>query len=516
MKIITLLLILVLLNTLPLLAQTNCQSILTNARNAAAKGNYKEAIDKYTTAVDCDRNLSSTANIEIKAMFDKINKLKTQAEQAETKAKNALKTAEQEKQNAKREKENALQKEREALQAKTQADTSAAQAKRAQTETKTALQKAQKLIDAFYFYDGKFALAYKQEKFYFIDKNGNTVDKLGKWDKAEPFDHMGLAKVVLKERNNIVNYLLDTLSNTYSVAYDLKDLNIDITALDLRGQNVVTLPDSIGKYVNLKILLLSNTRLSDIPKFIEQLSNLEVLDLQNLDITKLPANICRLKKLQVLNLSTNKISILPDSIGQLTNLEWLLLGGNSFLTALPKSMVQLVNLKKIYLYNSFKLYPYDKGYKDEELKIFLDKLNSGKITFDSTKWLTEIYIKHTEKIKADSTNFMELAGLGFLAIALNKPQEAVATIQKALVIGSAGQTIRDDEQAGIELLLAFSYLFNNQYSEAEKIFLKWKYYTFPDGTKSEIEIDSLMVGFERRMGITHPDFAKVRLLLEER
>ncbi len=76
-----------LLNTLPLLAQTNCQSILTNARNAAAKGNYKEAIDKYITAVDCDRNLSTTANSEIKAMFDKINKLKTKAEQAETKAK---------------------------------------------------------------------------------------------------------------------------------------------------------------------------------------------------------------------------------------------------------------------------------------------------------------------------------------------------------------------------------------------------------------------------------------------
>ena len=86
MKNIFILLFYCLLNTLPLLAQTNCQSILTNARNAAAKDNYKEAIDKYTSAVDCDPNLSTTANNEIKAMFDKINKLKDDA----IKAKNEI------------------------------------------------------------------------------------------------------------------------------------------------------------------------------------------------------------------------------------------------------------------------------------------------------------------------------------------------------------------------------------------------------------------------------------------
>ena len=37
----------------------------------------------------------------------------------------------------------------------------------------TALETAEKIINAFYFYDGKFALAYKNKKYGFIDKTGN-------------------------------------------------------------------------------------------------------------------------------------------------------------------------------------------------------------------------------------------------------------------------------------------------------------------------------------------------------
>ncbi len=242
-------LIIALLYSLPLCAQTNCQNILSNARNAAANGNYKEAIDKYTTAVDCDAKLSATANIEIKAMFDKINKLKDDAikakneivkqkQIAQTQAENALKAqkeAQVQAENAKKAEEKALKEAENARKAKTQADTSAAQAKRAQTQTKTALQKAKKLIDAFYFYDDKFALAYgtkgdnNAKVFYFINKNGDEVSKLGKWSKAEQFDDRGFAKVEdVAYDGNITRYLLDTLGNSYRVAYDLKDLSPDI------------------------------------------------------------------------------------------------------------------------------------------------------------------------------------------------------------------------------------------------------------------------------------------------
>ena len=69
---------------------------------------------------------------------------------------------------------------------------------------------ANKLINAFYFAYDRFAVAYgeqadslentKKMVFYFINKNGNPVKKLGVWDKVEQFDeYTDLAKV---ERND--------------------------------------------------------------------------------------------------------------------------------------------------------------------------------------------------------------------------------------------------------------------------------------------------------------------------
>ena len=84
----------------------------------------------------------------------------------------------------------------------------------------TALQKAQKLIDAFYFYEDKFALAYGKldlnNVFYFIDKNGDEITKLGQWTKAEQFNDVGFAKV---ENLYCPKCVLDTSGNTYTVAY---------------------------------------------------------------------------------------------------------------------------------------------------------------------------------------------------------------------------------------------------------------------------------------------------------
>lgn len=199
MKPTLLLLMVVLLHTTCLLRQTDCQSILANARSAAAKGNYKEAIDGYNALVDCDPNLSSTANNEIKAMFDK--------------------------------------------------------------------------ADLFY---GKFAIAFKNKQFYFINKNGEAISKLGEWDNVRPFDRNGFAKT---EKDN-KKYLLDTLGNTYPVAYSLNDLSHDIiTALYFSDQKLQTLPDSVCRHTQLKILLLNNNQLITLPESISKLTNLQTLDL---------------------------------------------------------------------------------------------------------------------------------------------------------------------------------------------------------------------------------------------
>jgi len=224
-------------------------------------------------------------------------------------------------------------------------------AEKSQIETNNALQKAdsslavaKKLVDAFYFYDNKFALAFKDNRFYFIDKQGNDVEKLGKWEKAVQFDDRGFAKV----RQGENDYLLDTLGNFYRVAYRTEDLMSEITAIDLQGQYLTTIPKKIFDNIQLKILLLNSHQISNLPKEIGKLTNLTSLDLNFNDLTVLPPEIEKLTNLTALNLNGNELTILPSEIGNLTNLTSLDLSLNK-LTTLPNEIVNLTNLTNLNL-----------------------------------------------------------------------------------------------------------------------------------------------------------------------
>lgn len=146
--------------------------------------------------------------------------------------------------------------------------------------------------NAVYFYDNKFALTSNYIDFYFIDKNGNEVEKLGRWQKAEQFDYyMGYAKV----ENDNKTYLLDTLGESYRVAYDIKDLHPGITALDLSNKGLDSLPSQVGQHSPLQVLLLNNNQLSTLPDEITQLKNLRLLYLTGNPITE--TEIFKIKKL---------------------------------------------------------------------------------------------------------------------------------------------------------------------------------------------------------------------------
>lgn len=53
---------------------------------------------------------------------------------------------------------------------------------KAKTTQQTILNKTQKLRNTLDFYDDKFALINQGGYFYFIDKEGNEVEKLGRWN----------------------------------------------------------------------------------------------------------------------------------------------------------------------------------------------------------------------------------------------------------------------------------------------------------------------------------------------
>jgi len=212
-----------------------------------------------------------------------------------------------------------------------------------------ALEVAQNIREAFYFYDGKYALASGekagQKVFYFIDKAGNEFQKLKRWQNAEQFDYKGFARVV---DDDGINYLLDTMGQIYRVAFQLEELNSEIKALDLRGVKLNKFPKEVFGHKQLEILLLdgepfNHNNFSSFPSGIRKCSKLRTLSLCYCQIQSLPTEITELKSLNTLYLGNNPLSSLPTEITQLTNLTTLDLSYNK-LTSLPHPIIQLKNV----------------------------------------------------------------------------------------------------------------------------------------------------------------------------
>jgi len=202
--------------------------------------------------------------------------------------------------------------------------------------------KLAKAFESVYFYGGKFALSTDGLYFYFTDKNGDKVEKLGEWADAEQFNYTGYARVKKLEflgslfnaadddfETGLANYIIDTSGNFYKAAYTIQDIDSTITAIDLSDKQLGTLPAAVFKNKNIEVLLLADNKLAVLPKEIGQL-----------------------KKLKDLNISRNKLAGLPKEIGELKNLTTLDLRSNA-LTSLPKEIGQLTNLKQLHLLFSF-------------------------------------------------------------------------------------------------------------------------------------------------------------------
>lgn len=227
------------------------------------------------------------------------------------------------------------------------------------------LKKAEKLVNAFYFAYDRFALAYGggeyDKKFYFIDKNGDKVEKLGEWDEAEKFEQegSGFAKIW----KGYETYYLDTFGISYKVVFNIKDLDRNVKALNLRlrypnASNLIdivsvmdiTVLDSIPFFndiltqTQLEILILTNGKIGKLPNSISRLQNLKTLHLKFNFINNLPSQIGELRNLRILNLSMNLLENLPYQIIMLKNLSYLDLSSNQ-LKRLQDQICELKNLQ---------------------------------------------------------------------------------------------------------------------------------------------------------------------------
>jgi leucine-rich repeat protein SHOC2 len=111
------------------------------------------------------------------------------------------------------------------------------------TNAEKANKKNEKVIDAMDFYKGKFALAFKSEKYGFMNKAGETEIEFS-YDKGEPFDQeTGLAETQRGE----TQYLIDVESNEYKLIHISEILkNADNTESLIYQENIKWLESSLN------------------------------------------------------------------------------------------------------------------------------------------------------------------------------------------------------------------------------------------------------------------------------
>ena len=234
-----------------------------------------------------------------------------------------------------------------------------------------------------------------------LDLNGckslkSLPNKIG-LEALEIFDLGGCSR--LKKFPEIVGNM-SHLSKLYLNETPIKDLPLagehvtGLIKLDLRDcKNLSSLPNACCSSMSLKILTLSGcSKIGELPENLRNLEGLEELDVSGTAIKMSPTSINLLKNHKVRSLhgceglspkSSNKFIIfkqrrtpypmvmlenslsglcsltqldlsfcnlqsIPDDIGCLSSLSYLNLGGNHF-ACLPESMIQLSNLKSLWL-----------------------------------------------------------------------------------------------------------------------------------------------------------------------
>uniref|UniRef100_A0A8D0H924 Scribble planar cell polarity protein n=1 Tax=Sphenodon punctatus TaxID=8508 RepID=A0A8D0H924_SPHPU len=144
---------------------------------------------------------------------------------------------------------------------------------------------------------------------------------------------------------------------------------VKLEQLDLGGNDLEVLPDTLGALPNLRELWLDRNQLSSLPPELGNLRRLVCLDIsenkleqlprevsglvaltdlllsQNL-LERIPDGIGQLKQLSILKVDQNRLAEVTESIGDCENLSELILTEN-MLTALPKSLGKLNKLTNL-------------------------------------------------------------------------------------------------------------------------------------------------------------------------
>lgn len=340
--------------------------------------------------------------------------------------------------------------------------------------------------------------------------------------------------------------------------------------LNLNNNQLTDLPAEIGQLKNLQELDLGHRethlqtgilqlKLRVFPAGIGQLKNLQVLNLYNNQLTDLPPEIGQLKNLRMLDLGgvyeenfTNKLVVLPTQIGQLKALKTLNLTGNPISESeinniqllLPQcvinsnypsfskaerqsySLIKALLAKRILYYEfeqllKLQINKLGKNQKKVALYQIANVLKNAAIDNDTTlknsiklrlaRKSTDLFENVLSLIAPNDSWFKNnianvCGGISFSIVLLKDYSYALKAAQIAY---SA-----NPNEIIAKTNLPLSYLLMNQYKKAEKLYLEFKDEQFK-GNRSYKEAFLEDFNNLESKGITHPDFNRIRQLLNQ-
>lgn len=121
-----------------------------------------------------------------------------------------------------------------------------------------------------------------------------------------------------------------------------------VRRIDLHGNSLETLPETIAYCEALKSLNLYDNPISFLPRNIAKLVSLEYFYMSDGNLKKLPAEFFELTTLKWLALSNMQLESLPKEVEKLQALSWLYLANNR-IEVLPREIVRLPKLREIFL-----------------------------------------------------------------------------------------------------------------------------------------------------------------------
>ena len=170
--------------------------------------------------------------------------------------------------------------------------------------------------------------------------------------------------------NSLRQYLLQPLSKKILAAIFIEAGRRSVRVLDLSDRKITSIPPEIGRATGLEVLKLNNNRLQSlpsqlgtlkrlkrielldnrftkVPRVLLSLSGLRSLDLDSNRLTRIP-DLSALSDLRNLSLCANELDSLPEALGKLSKLRVLNVMFNR-LTQLPNSISKLKNLRELML-----------------------------------------------------------------------------------------------------------------------------------------------------------------------